>query len=166
MLVGYGFNAAKVREMLTRDLDACGDCRIDITSKTWKRSGRPRPHPPLGRRHARSTRRVEANRRRCLCPGLSGAPSPRICWARVPSCPWGRPSCSPHCAGVRPAIYQSNGGRATTGITLGMARPGPEGVKAPHLPEKHLRIQALDGHSLELCDRNAVASPGAPTSHA
>lgn len=32
-MVGYGFDPAKVREMLVRDLDACGDCHVDITLK-------------------------------------------------------------------------------------------------------------------------------------
>lgn len=32
-MVGYGFDPAKVREMLRRDLAACGDCHVDITLK-------------------------------------------------------------------------------------------------------------------------------------
>jgi hypothetical protein len=32
-MVGYGFKPAKVREMLKRDLEACGDCHVDITLK-------------------------------------------------------------------------------------------------------------------------------------
>lgn len=32
-MVGYGWNPDKVREMLVRDLDACGDCHVDITLK-------------------------------------------------------------------------------------------------------------------------------------
>ena len=32
-MVGYGFDPVKVRETLTRDLDACGDCHVDITLK-------------------------------------------------------------------------------------------------------------------------------------
>jgi hypothetical protein len=32
-MVGYGWNPVKVREMLRRDLDACGDCHVDITLK-------------------------------------------------------------------------------------------------------------------------------------
>ncbi|MBN1875061.1 MAG: hypothetical protein JXA33_12585 [Anaerolineae bacterium] len=32
-MVGYGFKPDRVREMLTRDLEACGDCHVDITLK-------------------------------------------------------------------------------------------------------------------------------------
>ncbi|MCU0522338.1 MAG: hypothetical protein MUF84_16790 [Anaerolineae bacterium] len=32
-MVGYGFDETKVRDMLSRDLDACGDCHVDITLK-------------------------------------------------------------------------------------------------------------------------------------
>ena len=32
-MVGYGFDPSRVREMLTRDLEACGDCHVDITLK-------------------------------------------------------------------------------------------------------------------------------------
>ena len=32
-MVGYGFDPVRVREMLTRDLEACGDCHVDITLK-------------------------------------------------------------------------------------------------------------------------------------
>ena len=32
-MVGYGFDPAKARDMLMRDLDACGDCHVDITLK-------------------------------------------------------------------------------------------------------------------------------------
>ncbi len=32
-MVGYGWNPDKVRELLVRDLDACGDCHVDITLK-------------------------------------------------------------------------------------------------------------------------------------
>lgn len=32
-MVGYGFDAERVREALTRDLAACGDCHVDITLK-------------------------------------------------------------------------------------------------------------------------------------
>jgi hypothetical protein len=32
-MVGYGFDADRVRMMLRRDLDACGDCHVDITLK-------------------------------------------------------------------------------------------------------------------------------------
>jgi hypothetical protein len=32
-MVGYGFDAEKVRDHLTRDLEACGDCHVDITLK-------------------------------------------------------------------------------------------------------------------------------------
>lgn len=32
-MVGYGFNPQKIREMLKRDLAACGDCHVDITLK-------------------------------------------------------------------------------------------------------------------------------------
>jgi hypothetical protein len=32
-MVGYGFQPTKVREMLKRDLNACGDCHVDITLK-------------------------------------------------------------------------------------------------------------------------------------
>ena len=32
-MVGYGFNPQKIREMLKRDLVACGDCHVDITLK-------------------------------------------------------------------------------------------------------------------------------------
>ena len=32
-MVGYGFDPEKVRTLLNRDLDACGDCHVDITLK-------------------------------------------------------------------------------------------------------------------------------------
>ena len=32
-MVGYGFHPDRIREMLKRDLDACGDCHVDITLK-------------------------------------------------------------------------------------------------------------------------------------
>ncbi len=32
-MVGYGWHPARVREMLRRDLDGCGDCHVDITLK-------------------------------------------------------------------------------------------------------------------------------------
>ena len=32
-MVGYGLKPVKVREMLKRDLEACGDCHVDITLK-------------------------------------------------------------------------------------------------------------------------------------
>ena len=32
-MVGYGFKPDRIREMLVRDLDACGDCHVDITLK-------------------------------------------------------------------------------------------------------------------------------------
>jgi len=32
-MVGYGFDPVRVREMLMRDLEACGDCHVDITLK-------------------------------------------------------------------------------------------------------------------------------------
>jgi hypothetical protein len=32
-MVGYGFDPVKVRDSLTRDLEACGDCHVDITLK-------------------------------------------------------------------------------------------------------------------------------------
>ena len=32
-MVGYGFKPDRIREMLARDLDACGDCHVDITLK-------------------------------------------------------------------------------------------------------------------------------------
>ncbi len=32
-MVGYGFDPHKVRDILTRDLEACGDCHVDITLK-------------------------------------------------------------------------------------------------------------------------------------
>lgn len=32
-MVGYGFDPVKVRDVLTRDLEACGDCHVDITLK-------------------------------------------------------------------------------------------------------------------------------------
>ena len=32
-MVGYGFNAGKIREKLKKDLAACGDCHVDITLK-------------------------------------------------------------------------------------------------------------------------------------
>jgi hypothetical protein len=32
-MVGYGFDPLKVRDSLTRDLEACGDCHVDITLK-------------------------------------------------------------------------------------------------------------------------------------
>jgi len=32
-MVGYGFNPQRIREMLKRDLAACGECHVDITLK-------------------------------------------------------------------------------------------------------------------------------------
>ncbi|MGC9349859.1 MAG: hypothetical protein ACP5JG_17095 [Anaerolineae bacterium] len=32
-MVGYGFDPDKVRDILTRELEACGDCHVDITLK-------------------------------------------------------------------------------------------------------------------------------------
>lgn len=32
-MVGYGFDPGRIREILTRDLEACGDCHVDITLK-------------------------------------------------------------------------------------------------------------------------------------
>jgi hypothetical protein len=32
-MVGYGFNPTRIRDILMRDLEACGDCHVDITLK-------------------------------------------------------------------------------------------------------------------------------------